>query len=307
MKINKDTKYKLLIKKIKRIIEIINSKEPLEEDVYESVVDFIFVIEFLFKKRIEIKNKLLIYDYSKLKIDDIFTIIKGTNVNKDLHTIQISQALTIYIKFYKNSKLTKQGESLEILMFNRNQIEHGLNIKNMQSKKELLTILNNILPAFLLEAEKVLGTLPSVKINKENIQSEKEIQKIYNDLVLAKIRNYNNNYTQLKTGILGVNNDYNGILDINNCNNILSNENINLSSNILFNNINYDICPRCQSNSFSRLLPSLYSFKFSDLPNLYYCTNCNLELTTLEYEAVKRLRKEGKIINNPRTFEWPKV
>jgi hypothetical protein len=296
MKIIKDSKHKLLIQKIKRVAEIIDSDSPSEENVYEAIIDFILVFEHVIKKILYAKNKLLIYNFD-LDINKVNVILK--NQKNTLFTIQLSEALPRYIKIFPKSKLSKQEESIEILITNRNKLEHDIDIKNMQSKEEIMGVLSGVFPIFLTEAEKILGTLPSTKIKKEKTYSEKDIQNIYDSIVLSKIKNYKRN----SFGILPVTSDE--VTNFNPRIGMLADKSIYGArvSSVLSQGINYGIgnerCPRCSNFSFSKK-SQLNSMIFSSVLNrgasdLYICSNCNLELTDLEYDAVQRLKAEGKI------------
>lgn len=300
MKIIKDSKHKLLIQKIKRVAEIIDSDNPSEENVYEAIIDFILVFEHVIKKILYAKNKLLIYNFD-LDINKVNVILK--NQKNTLFTIQLSEALPRYIKIFPKSKLSKQEESVEILITNRNKLEHDIDIKNMQSKEEILGVLSGVFPIFLTEAEKVLGTLPSAKIKKEKTYSEKDIQNIYDSIVLSKIKNYKRN----SFGISVMGND---VINLNPRIGVLADESTSIgvrAQSVLSKSINYSIgnerCPRCLSSSFSKksqFNPVIFSSSLTSRndPDLYICSNCNLELTDLEYDAVQRLKAEGKITGN---------
>lgn len=295
MKIIKDSKHKLLIQKIKRISEIIDSDSPSEENIYEAIIDFILVFEHVVKKILYAKNKLLIYNFG-LDINKVNVILK--NQKNTLFTIQLSEALPRYIKIFPKSKLSKQEESIEILITNRNKLEHDIDIKNMQSKEEIMGVLSAVFPIFLAEAEKVLGTLPSTKIKKEKTYSEKDIQNIYDSIVLSKIKNY-------KKNSFGISVTSDEVMSFNPRIGALADENIYSArvSSVLSQGMNYGLgnerCPRCSNFSFSKKSQFnsmiLSSALNRSAPDLYICSNCNLELTDLEYDAVQRLKVEGKI------------
>lgn len=288
MKIIKDSKYKLLVRKIKKIEEVIVSDNPTEEDVYESVVDFILVFEHAVKKILHTKNKLLIYKFD-LDIDKVNVILQ--NKKNTLFTIEVREALSRYLKIFPNSKLGKQGKSIEILISNRNQVEHSIDVKNMQTKEELLGILNSVFPIFLSESKKVFGVLPPVrppaKVKKEENYTEGDIQKIYDSIVLSKISNYKNDNIFVP-----------GYPD-----NIFLNGNVNHNFNSY--SLNSESCPRCGGFYLSKKDQNpfvVWQRSLKDSPELYICSNCKLELTSLEYEAVQRLKKEGKISNSGLLF-----
>ena len=55
-------------------------------------------------------------------------------------------------------------------------------------------------------------------------------------------------------------------------------------------------CPRCLKHSMSKGTQQIIlSYSNMGKSKLHICSNCNLELTDLEYDTVQKLRKEGKI------------
>ena len=279
MKINRDSKRIFLIYKIRKILEVIDSQNPTEEEIYQSIIDFILVFEYVIKKILYLKNKLLIYEFS-LNIEKVDLIIK--NKKNSLHTITLNEALLRYIKIFPKSKLTKQKESIEILKVNRNILQHHIDIKNMQSKEELKGVLNNLFPVFLKESEKILGVIEHKKTKKEKTYSEKDIQEIYDNIVLSKIKNFNKNPFSL--------------YEINKENPF----NINDIENDIGLFIGNERCPRCSKLTLLKKYQQNFGLLISNFSNenidFYSCSNCNLELTKLEYDTVQRLKKEGKII-----------
>jgi len=277
MKMTKDMKHSLLLQKLKRIIETVESKNPKDEDVYEVVLDFILALEHILKKILHKKNKLLIYNINlnNQNIDLAKTILEDRQ--EGVNSVQAKDALLRYVKIFPKSKLVRHQASIEILISNRNEIQHGINVKNMQSKEELLRVFNDVLPVFLEEAKKVLGVLPIMKMKADKVYAEKTVQSIYDNIVLSKITNY-------KKDIF--------LPD--------SLDNIGSSSNFYstLHNIGSELCPRCSNFSLSKKYQTDSIFNSLILnhdPDMYTCSKCNLELTKLEYEAVQRLIKEGKI------------
>jgi hypothetical protein len=205
-----------------------------------------------------------------------------------------------YIKIFPKSKLSKQEESIEILITNRNKLEHDIDIKNMQSKEEILGVLGGVFPIFLIEAEKVLGVLPSAKIKKEKTYSEKDIQNIYDSIVLSKIKNY-------KRNSFGISVTSDEVISFNPRASVLADNSMayGARASSVFGSqgislgLGNERCPRCSNFSFSKKSQLNSVIFVSSLnrgdPDLYVCSNCNLELTDLEYDAVQRLKSEGKI------------
>lgn len=272
MKIIKDSKYIFLISKIKKIRQILDTESPPEEDVHEAVIDFVLVFECVLKKTLYKKNKLLIYDLSLSNIDRINDVLRVQN--RGIKTITALEAFSRCLKIFPRSKFSKHGKSVEILIKNRDELQHNIDIRNIQSKDELLGILADVFPAFLVEAEKVLGSLPPpAKVKKEKTYSETNIQNIYEKIVLSKIDNYNASPF------------------------LIINKNIDLTpTGYLWG---AETCPRCLAHSLSKKSQSnsvIFNFRsLRDDADLYVCSSCNLELTNLEYEAVQKLKNEGKI------------
>lgn len=293
----KNPKHKLIIKKIKEIQALLESTQNKEEDVYSMVIDSISVIEHILKEKLYRKNKLLIYNFSISDMDKTIAILKEKK--NSLHTIEIREALERYKKLFPKAKFSKNEASIEILRENRNQLEHGINIKNMGTKEDLLGVVASIFPIILEEVKNIVGDLSSLKIKKpEKTYSEKDIQSIYENLVLSKIKNYNQSihatYEPLKLDV--VKTEETPRLLWAHTNNNLHNP----YETVWANNFNTasDLCPRCSNYSISKNRQSFSLGLGSNLynkPDLYICSSCNLELTDLEYEAVKKLRKEGKL------------
>jgi hypothetical protein len=143
----------------------------------------------------------------------------------------------------------------------------------MQNRDELVGILTSIFPTLIYEAQKILGVLPATKIKKEKSYSEKDIQNIYENIVLSKIKNYRN------SPVFSISSSIEDFTPA--------------SANLLA-----EICPRCSNRSLSKDY-NVFLFGRANNPDIYKCSNCKLELTNLEYDAVQKLKKEGKISNLP--------
>jgi hypothetical protein len=274
-----NSKIKLLISKAKKIAEVIGTDDPTEENVFESIIDFILILEHVLKSLIYDKNKLLIYNFNPSDNDQIVAILEKKD--KSIFTIELSVALLRYFKIFPSSKLVTHGESLEILIKNRNQLEHGIEQRNMQSRDELIGILTSVFPDFLIIAEEVLGKLPPTKKpKKEKVYSEKDIQDIYEGIVLSKIGGFQNNL-----------------------HNFYSDRLSNISSPGMFS-LSGEQCPRCSRFSLSKRddsspFISRRSLTYNLDSDIYVCASCNLELTEREYKAALKLKGEGKLKNSP--------
>ena len=298
-KIIKDSKYKSIVNRIKKITETIDTETPSEEDIHEAVINFATVFEYIIKKKLYIKNKLLIYEFNSSDIDVIKAVLEEKIKLK--HTINALDAFSRYKKFYPKSKLIKQTEGVEILLKERNELIHNITIKNLQKKEDLIGILNKVFPLFLSDAEKVLGQLPSTKVKKEKVYTEKDIQKIYEDIVLSKIKN-------IERGPLAT---FSTITDTVQLSSPTANIAINepyfpIKATQAFN-YGDEYCPRCYNYSLARKLDSVFVFRTSlfdskNNPDLYTCSKCNLELTVAEYETVQKLIKDGKITERGWSF-----
>jgi len=248
-------------------------------------VDFVFVLEHILKKLLFKKNKLLIYSFN-LDIDKVNAVLKDKP--HTFFTIQISESLPRFVKIFPRSKLCKHEASIGIIISNRNQLEHGIDLKNMQTKEQLAAVLSNVFPAFLIEAKKVLGALPSAKTKPEKSYSEKDIQNIYDDIVLSKINNYNEN--PFPTFAL-----HNNTVDLNAANDVFASK-FNINSGLY--NLLSEQCPRCFGYYFSKKQKDygfILNISHQNDADLYVCSKCNLELTQLEYDAAQRLKNEGRI------------
>jgi hypothetical protein len=294
MKIIKDAKYKSITSKAKKVGQVLDNTNPTEEDIHDAVVDLVSIMEYVVKKKLFLKNKVLIYELNSIEPNDIKHILKGTI--KDRNTVGAFEAFNRYKLFYPKSKLVKQTKGIEILIRNRNELVHGLTLKEIQKKEDLIAFLSVVFPAFITDSKPILGALSIPKVNKEKTYTEKDIQKVYEDILLSKINNYNE-----YTSTASISND-----------SILINPNFNppqptvttifnpsfvpSSENYIIGNFGKEKCPRCTAQAMSRTNNGLsFSFFHTKSQDLYICSKCNLELTPTEYEMVKKLQKEGKI------------
>lgn len=276
MKVIKDSKYKSVLNKIKQISDILDIDSPQEEEVHEAVVNFVNILEYIIKKKLFKKNKLLIYEFNSTNVDILKAII--SEKVKNINTINVSNSFLRYKKFYPKSKLIKQEESIEILIENRNELIHSINLKNIQNKEDLIGILGSVFPILLLDSKEVLGVLTIAKVKKEKIYTEKDIQKIYEDNLLAKVN---------------IKKDINPLF-VNGFNNLIENKQ-------MFFSFGSEICPRCSNFSLSKKIdaPLIFSLveriSMGNNSDLYVCSKCNLELTPSEYDTIQKLKKEGKL------------
>lgn len=278
--------YQYLLKLYNLVSEYLSANKKHDENLSEIIISFCTVTEKVFKIILYKKNPVLVFDHTKLKVDDELVSIVN-NKERNVETIRSADTVNRYRLIFKDKFSDEEVLALRDVYNIRNDLIHGYKPDNKilldeeNIIKKMGTIWEKISEEVisLFGADKIKASKPRRKYTEEELESilleevRKKITKSdssYN--VGGSFRDNPFNYTD--TSMIYLNDEVE----------------VGLSGTEYSNNR----CPRCGAYGFSSgesmfSTAAVFSFGRKN-PDLYKCKKCNLELTKKEYEMARKIQ-----------------
>lgn len=275
-KLSKQRKELLLFKTLK-VREILNKQNSSEGEVFSVVIDMVFIVEQIVKIKLSEKNFLLIY--KKLPENSVIKPIINYEAIKDQKTLTANEALNLFKIFFPRSLITKNSQSLELLIEYRNELYHHIVPFKAIEKEKMIQLARTVYSTITDILKKYIGPLPDKQDIKSTLTQE-EIFELFKDSVQRKIR-----LTRLDSQSLNMRSDAGfGKLSI------YKSPLMEVVAPRNYFGHGDNVCPRCGNYSFKEVTPNPYLA--GNYEPYFECSICHLELTPEEYKIAKKILEE---------------
>ncbi|MDB5188239.1 MAG: hypothetical protein JWO50_759 [Candidatus Kaiserbacteria bacterium] len=257
----------LLKQKVLRIRKVIDKNKAESFEVYELVLDVVYLIEQVLKIKLVEKNPLLIYD----KIpsgNDLVNAVEGKAAENE-NTVLVGKALLLYRMFNSDSEIAKtQLKVFEVLFLYRNELYHNVLPFTSVKPITLIKLSREAFNALLPELNTILGKVEKLKSTDDGI-SKDEVVALFRESVKRKISI--GKFVPYRFGAFSMFEPQDDFI-------------------YAFGN---NKCPRCGSYTLKEeSAVTAWRWQEGIVSPYFACSKCHLELTPEEYEEAKKIMRE---------------
>ena len=269
-----DFRKELLRQKAQYISSVLDDDRRTDHQIAFAALDEIFLLEQILKTKIAEENFLLLYE--KIPRDSELTSALENEPSATQRTLNLGDSLKVFRVIFPDSEITKNTQSIELLVDQRNELRHHVAhfIMNM---KELLELIRKVYEVQLAVLESIVGKVP---VAKKSALSTAEIAQLFEDSVRKKIRPRPSDLMFSPSAVAAPIYDFSSSA-------ISGGVTANVMSGFAYSAEN---CPRCGTYSFRRKHENIFTISV-DQDNSYICSFCGLELTEEERKVAKNLKR----------------
>ena len=282
----KKTDHKYLLSIYNRVDELLSRENLKKEDLPDLIVYFCTVIEKILKIKLYNKNPFLVFELSSIGTENLISRL-ATKKDVELNTLRVGNVLDRFAMIFKKTLNPSEIETIKEIYKLRNFYIHGYKEDNKIVGLDVEKVVNQM-GTIWERINKITVSL----FGKENIKNsrpkktytEKEFEKAFEDEVGKMITPKREFGLVTAYTTIPLVDRYNLVQRVGNLIDPITQQPISF---------NYfgERCPRCNSSNFSLTGNELYSYV--QVPKLYKCEDCHLELTEKQYEIAKKIKKSN--------------
>jgi DNA-directed RNA polymerase subunit RPC12/RpoP len=266
------TRKELLLQKARQVSDILNDDTRSDSEIYTAVLDLVYILEQVIKFKVAEENFLLIYP--KLPSEANLKQTLNYEAIESQYTHKIIDIFRSFKILFPDSEVTKNAQSIELLVQKRNEICHHI-VAIKENTEELLQLARTVYGAQLDTLQSIVGTVPPAK---RSTLTHKQVAELFEASVRKKLEMKKSPFPymyaiedNLNTMVVQPAGIYGGLY------------------------VN-DRCPRCNHYAFGKPRPTMdyFTVSLSSKEESYKCTSCGLELTDEEYRVAQKILHEDR-------------